>query len=218
MREERHLEQQTLAVVAHDVAVLGCQLWSQQVWADTDLPQVVKRPVVQFEADPRLGTDGIESWRSCQRWGNKLLCFVHKQDWPSLKVRSVTYRHLLMPRLMPGGKTARFQAERSVCSWCPACAASLHLLWRTRKQKIRFLIEPSRMKFPCTNQRDIWRRFTCRMTTGSSKDTFRVYPWVLLGWTSSVMVWLLVFVSGTVNSCPFKWTAANATSSGTSPR
>lgn len=65
MSEERHLEQQTLAVVAHDVAVLSCQLRCQQVRADTNVPQVVKRPVVQSEPDARLQTDGIKLWRSC---------------------------------------------------------------------------------------------------------------------------------------------------------
>lgn len=66
MSEERHIEQQTPAIIAHDVAVLGCQLRRQRVRADTELPQVAKWPVVQFEADPRLGTGGIQGWRICQ--------------------------------------------------------------------------------------------------------------------------------------------------------
>lgn len=130
MSEERHLEQQTLAIIAHDVAVLGCQLWCQQVWADTDLPQVVKRPVVQFEADPRLRADGIKDWRGCRIQDNGLtllhaevgLC--NKNKFKEL----VTYRLQLMPWPMPGGNKAHFQGGPSVCSWCPACAASLHLL------------------------------------------------------------------------------------------
>lgn len=66
MREERDVQLQYLAVVAHDVAVLSCKLRRQRVRADADLPQVVKRLVVQFEADPRLQTGGLECRKSCK--------------------------------------------------------------------------------------------------------------------------------------------------------
>lgn len=62
--EERHVQLQPLAVVAHDVAVPGCQLGRQRVRVDGDLPQVVERPVRQSEADPRVRTGSIDGWRS----------------------------------------------------------------------------------------------------------------------------------------------------------
>jgi len=66
MREERHLEQQSLAIVAHDVAAPDCQLWRQQLRADPDLPEGVKRPVDQCETDAGLRTDCVKSWKSCK--------------------------------------------------------------------------------------------------------------------------------------------------------
>lgn len=71
--EERHVKLQAPAVIAHDVATLGCQFWRQDSRADCDLPQVAERLLLQSEADSRVQTRSIHVWRGCERLWEHLL-------------------------------------------------------------------------------------------------------------------------------------------------
>lgn len=73
--EERHLEQQTLAIVAQVVATLGRELWGQQVGTNADLPEVVRTLTVQVEADAGLRAGGDEGWRSCEENKNTMAAY-----------------------------------------------------------------------------------------------------------------------------------------------